>query len=203
MHKEILTKAQIELFPLLKKVGKDYGLVGGTAIALYVGHRRSIDFDLFSYREFKNIFLEEKIKSVIKIDKVLVDKEGELTFFAKGVKITFFRYPLWINYSEDLAKVIRVPNLITLAAMKAYALGKRAKWKDYVDLYFIIKNHHSIAEITKKGNEIFGNEFNEKLFRIQLSYFDDVDYREEIEYLPSFEVSEKEIKKRLVEFSLE
>ena len=78
----------------------------------------------------------------------------------------------------------------------------RAKWKDYVDLYFIIKDHYSIDKITQKAKQIFSNEFNEKIFRSQLSYFKDINYTEEIEYLPGFEVNDKEIKKALTEFSL-
>ena len=46
MHKEILTKEQLELLPTIKFFSKDFGLVGGTAIALHIGHRHSIDFDL-------------------------------------------------------------------------------------------------------------------------------------------------------------
>ena len=55
MHKEILTLEQLELTPLLKKFSKDFYLVGGTAIAFHIGHRRSIDFDLFTAKEFDNI----------------------------------------------------------------------------------------------------------------------------------------------------
>lgn len=44
MHKEILNKDQIDLLPLLKEFKREFYLVGGTAIALYLGHRRSIDF---------------------------------------------------------------------------------------------------------------------------------------------------------------
>ncbi len=51
-HKEILTKEQIKLLPLLGKFSKDFGLVGGTAVALHLGHRRSLDFDLFSSKKF-------------------------------------------------------------------------------------------------------------------------------------------------------
>lgn len=202
MHKEILTKEQIELLPLLKKFGKEFGLVGGTAIALYLGHRRSIDFDLFSYKPFENISLRNRIKTVAKIDQILVNKKGEFTFFANKIKITFFNYPFEINYKERFNNIIKLPSLITLAAMKAYALGQRAKWKDYVDLYFIMKNYYSIEDITKEGKKIFGNEFNSKIFRTQLSYFDDINYKEKIEFLPGFKTSEKKIKKALVEFSL-
>ncbi len=48
MHKEILSSKQIELLPLIKEFSKRFTLVGGTAIGLQIGHRRSIDFDLFS-----------------------------------------------------------------------------------------------------------------------------------------------------------
>ena len=47
LHPEILNSAQQELLPLVGKFGREYYLVGGTAIALYLGHRRSIDYDLF------------------------------------------------------------------------------------------------------------------------------------------------------------
>lgn len=47
LHPEILNNAQQELLPLVGKFGREYYLVGGTAIALYLGHRRSIDYDLF------------------------------------------------------------------------------------------------------------------------------------------------------------
>jgi len=86
--------------------------------------------------------------------------------------------------------------------MKAYALGRRAKWKDYVDLYFIIKDYFSVSEISRKGKEIFANEFNERLFREQLAYFKDIDYGEEINYLKGFEVNNKIIQKELINFSI-
>ena len=54
MHKEILSKEQLQLLPLLKAFSNEYNLVGGTAIALYLGHRQSIDFDLFSDKSKKN-----------------------------------------------------------------------------------------------------------------------------------------------------
>ncbi len=51
MYLEILTKEQIELLPLLKTFKQEFFLVGGTAIALHIGHRRSVDFDLFKYNK--------------------------------------------------------------------------------------------------------------------------------------------------------
>ena len=202
MHKEILTKEQIELFPLLKKVSRNFGLVGGTAVALHVGHRESIDFDLFSYKKFNNQVIKRNISRVVKIDKILVNKLGEFTFFSNRVKITFFNYPFDIVYKNSLEKIIKMPDLLTLAAMKAYALGQRAKWKDYVDMYFILKDFFSVEEVIKKGKVIFKKEFNAKIFRTQLSYFDDINYSEKIVYKPGLEVDDKIIQKKLIEFSL-
>lgn len=202
MRKEILSKEQIELLPLLKMANKNFGLVGGTAVALQIGHRRSIDFDLFSYKEFKNTNIKKQVSQIANITKTLVSKSGEFTFFCDKVKITFFNFPYELEYKKKLDDIIKMPDLLTLAAMKAFALGQRAKWKDYADLYFIMRDFHTFKEISQKGSEIFKQEFNEKLFRIQLTYYNDVNYDEAIEFLPGFEVADEKIKKALIEFSL-
>jgi hypothetical protein len=202
MHKAILTPEQMELLSLVEGFARRFGLVGGTAVALQIGHRRSLDFDLFTETEFKNQSILNRISRTLKIERVIVNKLDELTIVIKGVKLTFFHYPYKIDYSEKLRSVIKMPNLVTLAAMKAFALGQRSKWKDYVDLYFIIKKYHGIDEIAKKAKQLFGTMFNEKLFRTQLAYFDDINYDEEVEFMPGFEISDELIKKELIEFSL-
>lgn len=110
--------------------------------------------------------------------------------------------PYQIKFNKKLDDIINMPDLLTLAAMKIFALGRRAKWKDYVDLYFIIKDFHTLDEIIKKAEVIFGNEFNEKIIREQLSYFEDINYSEEIIFKDGFEVDDETIKKGLIEFSL-
>lgn len=202
MHKEILTKEQIEFLPLIGGFSKEFGLVGGTAIALHIGHRESLDFDLFSLEEFDNFKIRGKITETQKIERVIMDETNQFTFFVNGVRFTFLQYPFKIIFSENLNGVVKMPDIVTLGAMKAYALGRRPKWKDYVDLYFIIKNHYSVKDISKKAEEIFGKEFNEKLFRAQLCYFDDIDYSEKIIWMKKFETSDEMIKKELTDFSL-
>ena len=204
MHKEILTSEQNRLLPLVAEFSEDFGLVGGTAIAFHLGHRRSIDFDMFSEEKFGNLSILNKIKASTfgEPSNILVNRLGEFTFIVNNVKMTFFNYPYKIIYSESFGYNIKIPDILTLSAMKAFALGQRAKWKDYVDLYFIIKDHFSISQISQKGQEIFGSGFNEKLFRSQLSYFNGINYEEAIEFMPGFEVSDNEIKNKLVEFSL-
>ena len=202
MHKEILTSEQVKLLPSLKKFSNDFFLVGGTAFAFYMGHRQSIDFDLFSFKEFKNLNIKRRILRMAKIEKIYANKLGEFTILIKGVKITFFQYPFKIKAQNKLNDIIRMPDLLTLTAMKAYSLGHRAKWKDYVDLFFVMKNYYGIDKIIKKAEQIFGQEFNEKIFRTQLVYFKDIDYSEKIIYMKKREVSDKTIQKELIDFSL-
>lgn len=78
-------------------------------------------------------------------------------------------------------KHFNIPDLLTLAAMKAYALGRWSKWKDYVDLLFILESHYNIDQISKRASEIFKDGFSEKMLRVQMVYFKDIDYSEAIE----------------------
>ncbi|HCI04670.1 TPA: hypothetical protein DEW47_01645 [Patescibacteria group bacterium] len=202
MRKEILTEQQTKLLPLIGKFSKDFGLVGGTAIALHIGHRESIDFDLFTVNKFDSGKIKRKITNDFNVEKVFVNEADEYTALISGVKITFLHYPFNIEFKNNLDNVIKVADLLTLAAMKAYALGRRAKWKDYVDMYFIFKNFHSIAEVIGKAGEIFSSEFNEKIFRAQLAYFEDIDYTEQVVYRKGFEVDDDVVKTSLIDFSL-
>ncbi len=136
MHSEILTKEQVRLLPAVGRFARNFYLVGGTAIALHLGHRRSIDFDLFSARPFANSRIKRVLNESCHIDKVIRDESGQFTLVAHGVHMTFFEYPFVMPTPHWFDKIIQMPDLLTLAAMKAYALGRRAKWKDYVDLYW-------------------------------------------------------------------
>lgn len=204
-HKEILVPGQMSLLPAMKPFAKDFGLVGGTAVALHIGHRESIDFDLFTKKpdyEFDIPTLKRRFKRHAIIDTVIRAKGSELTFKARDVQVTFYHFEYLISYSEQFDSYISMPSLLTLAAMKAFTLGQRAKWKDYVDMYFILRDHHTLAEIIAHTEKLFGNEFNAKLFREQLSYFDDINYSEPVVFRPGFEVADEEIKRALEEHSL-
>ena len=202
MHKEILHEKQVELLPLIAQFTKQYFLVGGTAIALYIGHRHSIDFDLFT----ENKIQRRKIKNIIikcgwEPDNIIYEAFDQMHLIVNNVKITFFLYPHKIDSKHNFDNIIKLPELIDLAAMKAYALGGRAKWKDYVDVYFLLKKYFSFSDIAKRTKQIYGSFFNEKLFKEQLSYFIDVDYSEEIEFMPGYETDDDEIKQFLTEIA--
>ena len=183
MYPHILNDNQKELLGLVQKFRREYYLVGGTAISLILGYRRSIDFDLFKFSAINPKRIIEKISKSGFEYKITRRTSEQLNAFVNQVTFTFFQYPYKINARKDFQNICRIPDLLTLAAMKAYALGRRSKWKDYVDLYMIIKDHFTIEQISEKANEIFGEMFSDKMFRTQLSYFDDIDYLEEIEYV--------------------
>ena len=183
MYKKILNKDQIELLPLIEQFKKEFYLVGGTAIALQIGHRRSIDFDLFKSDRLAPKRILDTITAHGHTYIVTRRVEEQLNLIIRGVKITFFEYPYIIKPNNQFENIINTPDLLQLASMKAFALGSRSKWKDYVDLYFILKNYCSIKDIVEISNSIYGQLFSEKLFRAQLSYFKDIDYTEDVEYL--------------------
>ena len=86
--------------------------------------------------------------------------------------------------------------------MKVFALGGRAKWKDYVDMYFILKSYHTLRQISIRAEKIYSDLFSPKLLRQQLSYFEDIDYSEEVEFIGDV-VSKDEIKTFLVQAATE
>ena len=202
MHREILKKEQKELLPFFSQYLKKYYLVGGTAIALQLGHRTSIDFDLFIFGRINSNAIKKQIACSGFEHHLLLEKSDQIHYIMNQVKVTFFEFPFKIQAPVTFDQYFKMPDLMTLAAMKAFALGNRGKWKDYVDLYFIIKNYFGIKEISVCAKEIFTGGFNPTLFVKQLCYFDDINYDEQVEIMPGFEVSDDEVKEFLVEACL-
>ena len=196
MFKNILSPNQVKILPLVKCFSGGFYLVGGTAIALQIGHRQSIDFDLFSFKPINR----EKIKKVIadnELDYEVIFEDGDqLHGIISDTKMTFYEYPYPIEHGMKFEEIISMPSLLTLGAMKVFALGQRAKWKDYVDVYFLLKNHFTLEQISDEAEKIFEGGFNAKLLRQQLLYYADVDYREPIEYVVD-QVPNEEIEKFL------
>jgi hypothetical protein len=185
MLENVLTPEQLnlarKLFPKIKK----FYLAGGTALALQIGHRRSVDFDLASSDPIRTFDLERRIMSEgFKIQSVFTATGDEFTILIEDTKVTFFSFPFPIQ-PEILWQTggIKLPEIEELGAMKAYALGRRSQWKDYVDLFFLLKFKLSIDDILAKAKELFSAHFNTKLFREQLCYFEDIDPSETIDYI--------------------
>jgi Nucleotidyl transferase AbiEii toxin, Type IV TA system len=202
MHLNILDKNQTDLLPFLAKFKREFYMVGGTAISLYLGHRKSIDFDMFKRGTVKARTITKKFEENKEKYIVTLNIDGQLNLICREVKFTFFNYDFDIPHNVLIGKHIKIPTLLDLAAMKAYALGHRSKWKDYVDLYFLIKDYYTINMISSRAYEIYKDLLSEKLFRGQLGYFKGINYSEQVEYMPGFEVPESEIKEFLVDAAL-
>ena len=202
MHSEILSETQKEIVSIFKHFSDQFGLVGGTAIALHIGHRKSIDFDFFSVTAFDNEKILSSLRKMYPIQSIIRNDKEELTFLIQGVQVTFLRYPYPLSFPINFENTLYLPDIETLSAMKLFALGRRAKWKDYVDIFFILRNGYTLSHIFQKAQEIFGNEMNEKLLREELCYFSDIDYSESVSYLPGFETSDEEIKTFLEKISI-
>jgi hypothetical protein len=201
MHLKVLNKEQIDLLPVLSQFKREYYLVGGTAIALHIGHRESIDFDLFKEKNIRKKDIYTKIKNIDY--KVSFADYNQLNMNAYGVKITFFSFPYPVPLNSELKGFLKMPDLRTLAAMKAFALGRRSKWKDYIDLYFILKDHFTLKEISDKATEIFKEQFITKQFIAQLGYFKGINYSEEVTYLIPNPPTEQEVQDFLINVSIE
>ena len=202
MHSEILTPAQTEILPFLAKYRAKYFMVGGTAIALHIGHRKSIDFDMFTIEKVNSLQIKKNVFGTNYTSSLIIALPDQIHFILNGVKLTFFEYPFPVVADIDFQNIFRIPDLLSLAAMKAFALGGRGKWKDYIDLYFIILNHYSIEEISAKASLLFKGMFNQLLFKEQLCYYKDINYTEAIEFMPGFEIDEKTIKEFLTDAAL-
>lgn len=202
MYLNILDENQRQLIPLLATFKKEFYMVDGTAVALHIGHRMSIDFDLFKTGTIRPKAILKKFEAKGEKPNAMLNIERQLNLVCRNVKFTFFNYEFAIPHTVAVSGGITIPTLLDLTAMKAYALGRRTKWKDYVDLYFILKSYFSIADVSARAKELYGDLFSEKLFRGQLNYFRGIDYSEEVVFLPGFEVGEEEVKAFLTEAAL-
>ena len=200
LYPEILNEAQRELLPFIKSFAREYYLVGGTAVSLQIGHRQSIDFDLFKKSSISKAKIVKRLAEFGLSYQLLYTNSESFHIVVNDVKVTFFEYPFDIPTTKSFEK-IRMPDLQTLAAMKAYALGRRVKWKDYVDLYFILRDYADLASVMTQSQTIYESLFSSKLFRQQLCYFKNLDYSEEVFYLGNAAVSDETIKAFLTQIA--
>lgn len=184
MHEEILSAVQLTLAETILPNFPKFYLCGGTALALQIGHRKSIDFDLATPEEIRpeSILRTLQAKGYLP-EHTLTATGDELTIIVQGVKLTFFSFPFPIRPTVSWACAgIRLPEVPVIGSMKAYALGRRSKWKDYVDLYFLLRDHVALPELIHRAKALFKGAFNAKLFLEQLCYFDDVDMTEQVDF---------------------
>ncbi|MDR0961753.1 MAG: nucleotidyl transferase AbiEii/AbiGii toxin family protein [Mediterranea sp.] len=120
-------------------------LVGGTALALQLGHRKSIDLDLFGRLTAENKEIKDYLSTLGKLS-VLKESENIKTYTINGVKIDLVNYSYaWID-APIIDKDIRLASMRDIAAMKINAIEGRDSRKDFVDIYFLLQ-HFSLSEV--------------------------------------------------------
>lgn len=137
MLRGILTDAQQTVLELLSRIAeiRTFYLAGGTALALYLGHRRSRDFDFFRAAEFLPQDLLLALRDAGEFG-VLQEATGTLAVQVRAVPVSFFHYPYaLLRPLRDSPWGFSVADPEDIAAMKLAALAGRGSRKDFVDLY--------------------------------------------------------------------
>lgn len=175
LHLESLTDSGKALFPKLVAFKDDFYLAGGTALALSLGHRISVDFDLFSPDPIKKTLLT-KVENELAGRPLtpMVATSSELTVMIGSVKCTFLHYPFQVLYPFYTDTPIRILSAKELLATKAYTIGRRGSLKDYVDLWAGIEaGVATLSEIIEIADKKYEDAFNDRLFLEQLLYLND------------------------------
>jgi predicted nucleotidyltransferase component of viral defense system len=175
LYFEILEDRQKDIFFKLQIFSKRGVLGGGTALALQLKHRKSYDFDIFTKTQIPHNFLLEVQKVFGKKIKLLINSGDELTFLIpEQIKITFIYFPFPALYKTISTSSISIFSWKDIILDKAYALGRRGEYRDYVDIFFVLKKGYELKKIIHNCQKKFGGLFSEKLFLEQLIYFEDI-----------------------------
>ena len=155
----------------------DWYLAGGTALSLQAGHRKSVDLDFFTKNpnfnntELLNNFLENKD---IEVD---INKEGTVYLRLFNAKVSFIAYPFFIPKQSFIEfGHIKILQTKDIAVMKIIAISQRGRKRDFVDLYWCIKNIESLEDIIRRLPEqypLIAHDYHHILK--SLVYFDDAD----------------------------
>ena len=113
---------------------KDFVLVGGTALSLQLGHRASIDIDLFNVNFFDTKQMAEHLESEYHADQTRADAIGTFCFIEE-VKVDIVTHPYRVQEPPQTVDGIRMMSLSDIAAMKLYAIfNSGTRLKDFVDI---------------------------------------------------------------------
>ena len=199
LHTEILSDIQLNLLPKVSKVSSSNGfyLAGGTMAALWLGHRRSVDFDWFSKSKIDDADVLER--NLMENDLPLVNsstRKGTLYATIEKVQNSWIEYPYpllqpTINFEEWN---LQCCSLQDIATMKLTAISSRGAKKDFVDIYAIVKHGIGIYEMLQLFRKRFGHKDVGHIL-YALTYFDDAEPQDMPEML--WDKSWEEIKRTI------
>jgi len=174
---ETLSKNTKEALALLGKSGvlKDAYLGGGTAAALQLGHRISIDLDFFTSKRFD---ANKKAKALKELGNFSIEQIswGTLQGYFKKVRFSLFVYEYPVLFHFKIFHNIRVLDIRDIGAMKIAAISDRGVKRDFIDLYFICKEGIPLSYLLKLYDRKY-KKLKINLVHIQKSlvYFDDAE----------------------------
>jgi hypothetical protein len=178
-HLEAITAEQqraiVQFGPFVKR--RAMYLAGGTAVAIQLGHRQSVDLDWFSPESIDDpIQMAQEIRDAeVPLQTDSVDR-GTLHGQVFGVRVSIleYRYPLLEAPAIDPALDCPLASIHDLAAMKLVAVAQRGSKKDFVDIYAIGANRLSLDEMLDAYRRKYSLDDVARIL-YSLTYFDDAD----------------------------
>lgn len=181
---DVLPEAQKRLWGELSGVPDEFVLCGGTALALHLGHRQSVDFDFFGNRAIDVTALESSLAFLAGAQVVQRERNALSAIVDRGapLKVFFFgvpKLPRLATPSIARDNGLQVASLIDLAGTKASVLQVRAEARDYVDMDALIRiGGVGLPFALSAAARLYGQSFNPEITLKALSYFDDGNLRE-------------------------
>lgn len=175
----ILPAPQLRLWPELDSTPDHFTLYGGTALALRLGHRVSVDFDFFSSQSFDPDRLAGGIPYLKDAERVQVDNNTLTCRVDRDgpILISFFGgLGLGQVAEREVAQgnLLKVASLLDLAGTKVAVVQKRAETKDYLDIDALLRHGVDLPMMLAAGRVVYGQSFNPMISLKALSYFEDV-----------------------------
>lgn len=177
----ILPSAQRQLWNELSQTPREFVLYGGTALALHLGHRHSVDFDFFGNRALDITRLEQEIPFLKDANIIQREKNTLSAIVDRGgpVKVSFFGLPNLPRLSPPLVAKdhgLEIASLLDLAGTKASVVQVRAEPKDYIDIDALItKGGVGLPLALSAAQMLYGPTFNPQVTLKALSFFEDGD----------------------------
>ena len=176
---DILPEPQRRLWEELAAVPPEFVLYGGTAVALHLGHRQSVDFDFFGDRPFDPTRLTATIAFMTAATITQREPNTLSGIVDRGgpVRLSFFGVPGIGRLAPPRIAPdngLRVASLLDLAGTKASVVQQRAEARDYIDIAAILDDGRiDLATALASAQAIYGRQFNPQITLKALSFFDD------------------------------
>ena len=170
---------QRALWPELDATPEHFTLYGGTALALRLAHRQSLDFDFFTRVAFDPAALYGEIPYLAGTEQVQVAGHTLTCRVDRGgpVLLSFFGgLGLGEVAPRELAQgsKVRVASLLDIAGTKAAVVQQRAQARDYIDIDAVLRHGIDLPHVLAAGAVVYGRAFNPLITLKALSYFADV-----------------------------